>query len=282
MQRKIFIIQISFLFLYILFKALDWPGNATLTIFSWTFSYLYYFGLSVFKLIKKEFRTSLLYFLFSLLILFIPIKILFTYYNLILHFTVIVLFSILFYKQYNLELKEHFRYLAYFVLAINTLLLFTNSTIVNQNVFSNYTTLPYSSIPLDWSHFNKTDTLIGQHAATIDTYILFKSNKMFNYRSAIAIAVMNRDGSYYKFEHKDVLKHENYHFNITELICRKLNIALNNNHFASYDMTKVIIQNYLDSLGIMQKNYDTESIHGTEQNAQLYWEKYIDAELLKQ
>ncbi len=282
MQRIIFILQISLLILYVLFKTLEWPGTAALAVFSWTFTYIFYTGLSILKLVKKEFKTALLYFLFTLIVVFIPIKILFIYYNVILHFIVIAAFCIMFYKQYRLDLNKHFKYLTYLILSINGLLLFTNSNVVNQNVFSNYVTIPYSCGPVDWSHFNKTDTLTDNHVATIDTYITYRLNKMYNYRSAVATAVMNRDGSFYKHEHSDVLRHENYHFKLTEVICRRLNIALDNYHFASYNTTKAIVHSYLDSLEIIQKKYDEECSHGANQDIQLTWEKYIDKELLKE
>jgi hypothetical protein len=282
MHRIIFIIQISLLFLYLLFKISDWPGTSVLAVFSWTFTYLFYTGLSIFQIFKKDFNTALFYFLFSLIVLCIPIKILFTYYNVVIHFALIAIFGIMLFKQYKLELNKHFKYLIYLILFVNTMLLLVNSNIVNQNVFSNHVTIPYSCGQVDWSHFNKTDTLEGNHTATIDTYIMIKPNKMYNYRSAIATAVVNRDGSFYKHENEDVLKHENYHFKLTEVICRKLNTALDNNHFASYEITKSIIHNYLDSLNLEQIKYDTESNHGVNRAIQLHWEKEIDAQLLKE
>lgn len=279
LHRINFIIQIIFLGFYIIFKTFEWPGVAAIAILSWTFTILLYLSLTLTSLFKKELDKSALYFTFILSVGFIPTKLLFTYYNVILHFIIFIVFIFILSRQQN-EINKNFKKLSYIVIALNFLLIVFDSKTVNENVFSNYWTRPYSCGPVNWSHFNKVDSIQEEHEASIDTYILYKANKAYNYKPAIVMAVMDRSGSFYTAMHDDLLNHENYHFKLTEVYSRKINNELNKYHFANADKTKSLIRVYLDSLEIIQKNYDVESNHGLNIDNQKKWQKYIDNQLL--
>ena len=82
-------------------------------------------------------------------------------------------------------------------------------------------------------------------------------------------------------ENEEVLKHEQLHFDITELYARTLRKALKENIFSRADLNKirVISDQVLDQWSKEQDNYDKKTNHGINKQQQKYWENTIEKRL---
>ena len=279
--RIFLIIQIFFLTLYIIGKVFDLDGVFVVLTYlaSWIFAFFFYFRKSFITLFKRQYWLSSIYLLFTLLIAYIPIKIWFVFHNVIVHFVLILGFLLLLYRRRELKLNKYFKIHISLSIFINIILFFTNDNFIDEKITPNYLLKPYSSEHLNWSHFNKVDSLKGGYDAHIETYISYKINRVFNYTSATAVAITKLDESHFVSQSDNLLKHELYHFKITEIVTRKLNKILDNHHFSSPSNTKKIILQYLDTLRNMQNTYDAETKHNLNPQKQKQWELWVDKEL---
>ena len=98
----------------------------------------------------------------------------------------------------------------------------------------------------------------------------------------------NTKGSWVKSGSKNefLLKHEQVHFDITELHARKLRKKLSEiNVNALGKEPREVLNNYYKVIekerGIMQQKYDRETNHSLNKNAQLKWQEYVERELSK-
>ncbi len=78
-----------------------------------------------------------------------------------------------------------------------------------------------------------------------------------------------------------ILMHEQFHFNIAELVARKMRACIrgvetNNHNIKKYTSS---IDSTLNELGILNKRYDRETEHGTLVEQQIEWQKKIDDQL---
>jgi hypothetical protein len=279
-HRTALIIQTIFIGLYILSITFDWPGAIAILVFGWTYTIGFYIIKTLGSLLKKQFLLSVVYFMFVLLTFSIPTKITFVYYNLIVHFILISGFLFLIYKRIELDIDKHFKILICLIVTINVVLLFTNDNFVSENLFGN-DTFKSNSSDLNWEHFNKADHIEGNYHAEIDAGIYYNINKVFNYTAATAVAKIKLENNYYVYQADDLLEHELYHFKIAELVTRRLNNELDKCYFNSYDKTKVLIEQYLDTLGKMQAAYDKETEHNLNTEKQRQWKAWVDKELNK-
>lgn len=80
-----------------------------------------------------------------------------------------------------------------------------------------------------------------------------------------------------------VLSHEQLHFDITELYARKFRKCLNEIQFTENIKTQLKDINKVINLELeaVQDQYDKETRHSMNENAQNYWEEYIQLELEK-
>jgi hypothetical protein len=246
---------------------------------SWGIPALFYLILIPVSLFKKEYKKSLLYLLFVGLFIAIPVKVMFIYYNVILHALLIALFTFLFFKTEKSALNKYFRAFVFLIGSINIALLFTSDVAVVTHLGVAYDRKYYDEEALTWNHFNKTDSIEGGFAAEINSTFSCRSNRMRNYTPAVVIAKMQTDKSYYTLTDDGLLEHELYHFKITELTARKLRKALENYHFASYEEIRKVQESYRDTLHETQKAYDTETNHNLNSPEQKRWKQKVDEEL---
>tara|TARA_R110001592_G_scaffold362545_1_gene676773 strand:- start:40530 stop:41906 length:1377 start_codon:yes stop_codon:yes gene_type:complete len=135
---------------------------------------------------------------------------------------------------------------------------------------------------LTWDDFQGPAKLFTKWDAGINSnvYVKFDSTTL----KFQAYAAMNNRLSWRKYWSQNgaadyLLKHEQYHFNITEYFARKLNKTiekdiLNTKEEVLYELSLTRIQ-----LSKMQQVYDTESNHSLSRNLQLKWEFQIDSML---
>ena len=132
---------------------------------------------------------------------------------------------------------------------------------------------------LTWDDFEGTVRPFTYWAAGINSYVDIVQDSLGTYR---AIAVQNNQLSWRKakLNNEDyVLKHEQYHFNITEYHARKLNKRL-----SEIDQTNpVMVKNELNKIrretNELQFKYDREASHGSNKRQQKLWEIKIDSML---
>jgi hypothetical protein len=280
MGHLIFLIfQLLCLIFYVLCKAFDWPGVYTMLLLSWFLPILFYLVMSLRSALNKQSREALIYVLFSVLLLAIPVKVQFMYYNVILHAALIALFLFVFYRSKKHGLNRSFKVFAYLLISMNAALLFTNDTAVITYLGTNYGRKNYDNEPLTWHHFQKTDSIEEGFSALISSTIVCRINRMRNYTPATVIAKMNTEKSLYILTNDGLLEHELYHFKLTELTARRLRKALDKYHFASHDEIKAVVDQYMDTLYMVQKTYDRETNHNLNSSGQKQWKLKIDEEL---
>lgn len=98
-------------------------------------------------------------------------------------------------------------------------------------------------------------------------------------------AVFSRDKSWGKRsrECRDLLDHEQLHFDISEYISRQLKKELESHTYTDNIKNEIteIYNRYNDSLKKMQLKYDEETDHYKKSRKQKEWERFIHAELVK-
>jgi hypothetical protein len=139
--------------------------------------------------------------------------------------------------------------------------------------------------PLAWKDFdgkpdpNSTYTAVVNsrieysfHAEVRDSVykITFKLENLFNTRA-----------SWVKKRNKDLLQHEQLHFDINELFTRRLWVALNAaTYTANYrDEIAAIYKKLIAEERDFQTKYDNQTIHSREYGFQFIWEQFIHKEL---
>lgn len=148
--------------------------------------------------------------------------------------------------------------------------------------------IPYSSVPLTWESFKASPDHSCHFIAM--TYSGIKINFSYKTRNGVASAkvslcpYMDVSQSWYKKQGKNeaTLAHEQRHFDITELIARKLAAAIKSQDFESRTFSEEIKQIYarhLEELKEMQAAYDRETNHGMNARQQADWDKKILAML---
>jgi hypothetical protein len=280
MGHLIFLIfQLLCIVFYALCKAFGWPGVYTMLLLSWFLPIVFYLVMSLRSMFKKQNGKALLYVLFSALLIAIPVKIMFTYYNVILHAVLIALFLFVFYRVGKNVLNRSFKIFAVLVSLINVALLFTPDGATITYLGANYGAKDYDGKPLTWDQFQKADSIEGGYSAHIVSTIASRISRVRNYTPATVIAKMNTEKSLYILKNDGLLEHELYHFKITELTACKLRKALENYHFASHEEIRIIVDQYMDTLYDQQNAYDTQTKHNLNASEQRRWKLKTDEAL---
>jgi hypothetical protein len=93
-----------------------------------------------------------------------------------------------------------------------------------------------------------------------------------------------KNNSWIKIKTEKILNHEQGHFNLAEIYCRKLRNALLKTNFKLNDYEAIsdsIFRLYQDSCDKQQDLYDLETNYSLDTKQQLIWEKIIKADLEK-
>ncbi len=280
MGHLIFLIfQLLCIVFYALCKAFGWPGVYSMLLLSWFLPIAFYLVMSLSHVLKKQKGEALLYVLFSVLLFAIPVKVMFTYYNIILHAALIALFLFIFYRLGKGELNRSFKIFASLISLINVALLFTPDVAAITYLGANYGVKDYDEKPLTWDQFQKADSIEGGYSAHIASTIASRISRVRNYTPATVIAKMNTEKSLYILKNEGLLEHELYHFKITELTACKLRKALEEYHFASHEAIRIIVDQYMDTLYDQQKAYDTQTNHNLNSSEQKRWKLKTDEAL---
>ena len=142
----------------------------------------------------------------------------------------------------------------------------------------------WSENPLTWENFKEVDYVLDDFDAAILSEIQVP-NRLEN-RQALIFAYMNPKESSRKTDSlldEQLLKHEQYHFNLAEYTARLLRkelVELGESEISSSDLS-ALKSKYEVKLNGLQQDYDEESEHNIDYLRQRYWELKID-DLLRQ
>jgi hypothetical protein len=133
--------------------------------------------------------------------------------------------------------------------------------------------------PLEWKDFKgKCDWQGGYDAKTQWGIMTKKKDSM----SMGVYAYFYKPSSCHLLGGDDLLRHEQYHFNIAELHVRRIrkelkekNITIGSTDFAN------LMNKKMEECRDMQVDYDSRTNHFRLKKVQLEWQEYIDKELMK-
>ena len=154
------------------------------------------------------------------------------------------------------------------------------TSIVLSNQKSNVTTNQRSKImwvknqPIKFEDFIGTIPTNNKHAAHITTHISFNLYDSAHYTLA---AFMNCNYSWSKTKSPFVLKHEQYHFNITELFARNIRKKIIENKMTMRGTEFLYFySDQMNEFREFQAKYDSLTKHGLNKIVQATWELNIE------
>lgn len=120
----------------------------------------------------------------------------------------------------------------------------------------------------DTAAANISVTILLGYAKAKDGYLRFK-----------VVAVMDQDESWIKpqYRNKEILTHEQGHFDIAHIYARKLEADLRKKRYTMKDVSALhsLYDNYLEQMDVLQVRYDRETRGGLDTSAQTRWREYI-------
>lgn len=175
-----------------------------------------------------------------------------------------------------------YKQLKYFTITSGALLLLL--ALIESNAFKKREKIKWeNSSSLSWNNFRGYPNFLSGYAAAVNSY--FEIDNINDSSDNIEVStIMRAHRSWVKKQHISsdyLLRHEQYHFNISELIARRLRKALR--HTPKEKLTKENIQKlyyqYIRELGYTQDFYDLETNHSLEIERQFDWEYIVDSML---
>jgi hypothetical protein len=161
-----------------------------------------------------------------------------------------------------------------------------------QNIYSNYQKNDSIIVWRDterikWSDFkySTVDTFDFAEAAQISTSISYRYNVINDIITFEIIALMHKENSWTTDTlSNDLLEHEQLHFDLTELFARKMRkgvITLKSKGVIELTQYIDLINNLQTEYYKEQRNYDEETMHGSNHTSQEIWNEKIRSELMK-
>jgi hypothetical protein len=240
---------------------------------------LYHFIKTLILLIIGRFRPAFHTFLISLLFIIIIVKLHYDYYNLMMNVILlitVILIAIAYPQKSKVEPKA--KTVMLFLFTLNLILLFTPDRIFGK--FFNGNLVVWGG-KISWDDFKAPPDTSSEYVATIESDFRYKINKVYNYPPVIAVSVMYPDSSRKQKDNpgNKVLKHEQGHFDITEIHRRMMVDSVNSRWGATPKTLKSIIWHFYDKIDQAQHDYDSITDHGVNTVAQLEYERMIDIKL---
>jgi len=132
---------------------------------------------------------------------------------------------------------------------------------------------------INWQDFVLVDELEEDYVATISSNVICPD--LITDKNSRVFAYMNPNHSDKlrdKYDGYNVLKHEQYHFNITEYVarCLRKEIVLKGLGGLSYATMDSLKSKYAKKLDSLQNVYDSITDHNINRETQRYWELKID------
>jgi hypothetical protein len=143
--------------------------------------------------------------------------------------------------------------------------------------------------PLKWEDYKgQVDETSKFYAATLASikyrYGYNKTGTVHNFKFQVN-SYFTKSRSWSKKEHQSapLLKHEQLHFDLTELYARKLKEELERTSYTDDFKERItqIFNSKKTELSNIQQRYDDETDHSRNKEKQMEWQAYIDGELRK-
>lgn len=142
--------------------------------------------------------------------------------------------------------------------------------------------------PLRWDDFKGEPNIDSRSVAVTTSGFGYVASMVRNSeKQEIKIDVychFDKSKSWVKKEAKrdDILRHEQLHFDLSYLAASRFKKRLEQYHFTNVNYKTILPQMYreeLDWLNETQKDYDFETRHGLDEEAQALWEEKVKKEL---
>ena len=274
--KAVLFFQIPIIILGFIFKLNTITGYSVFLIRSWNLLACFFLVLSVIDLFKKKYSVFFVDFFLALASVCIYGKGTFWHYNIVAHILVLILLSFFrFSKRYSLE--RPLKIVLSIFLVFNLTVLFLSDIAIAK--FWHRESIPFTRRCFDWTFFQKRSLKQRKKTdrdATIKPVLFYKISECYNYKPAIVFAITNPLDNYHYVESDNLLKHEYYHFKITELVAKMANFELNKHAFLSAYQTQVIINEYVDLERNLNRLYDIQTNHNLNDVEQKKWEKKVD------
>ncbi|MGC3945784.1 MAG: hypothetical protein QM762_14885 [Chryseolinea sp.] len=132
--------------------------------------------------------------------------------------------------------------------------------------------------PLKWDDFDGYKPAFTSYDAAVSSYISLNFDSIRSKYVARALQIntrswVKRDTS----EQSALLRHEQYHFNITEIFARRLNQYIDQTPDGNLRVFELRLESLEIDLRMMQHDYDYETAHSTLVDKQRHWEFRIDS-----
>lgn len=166
------------------------------------------------------------------------------------------------------------------ILIVSSIFLLIILGSIESNLFVKRGQLYYQqSDSLTWNDFRGYPNYLSQYAAAISSYFDYSSNA--NLDTITVNSYMNKHHSWVSSYYTDsdyILRHELYHFKITELHARKLRkwICENRDQITGKRLEKQY-RTLTYELDLMQDIYDSQTDHGALLEKQKDWEYIVDS-----
>lgn len=158
------------------------------------------------------------------------------------------------------------------------------SVLFHVNILSYSKPIPFKYIDKitlkDFKGYRKPfETLYGEKGFAFITTTLDYTIRE-NHLEVNALFHPSRSYTYNDRFDRLLLKHELYHFRITEVFARKCRMTLSQKEMPSVETIENCLTQFYFSENAMQQLYDQESFHGYLMKEQIRWEKRIDSLLV--
>lgn len=231
---------------------------------------LFYFIYNIIKgiiYIDINKQTSIIHLLLAVFSISFFCKVLYYYYNFLIHIIVIILSIYLVKVLCDIKKWKN----SYLIIGLNILLLLTSNDWIFRQVQSK--NKKNWNRELKWSEFQGNPEVSSKMDAIITTGFNYKVNRLYNYPSALVTSFMNKQDSWKKETTytKELLNHEQGHFDITEAYARFTRDSIKNSWGKNPKEIEEIIDYFLEQKNKMQGKYDTDTQHGLIYKNQKEW-----------
>ena len=142
----------------------------------------------------------------------------------------------------------------------------------------------HNGIQLTWSDFKGRAVKNSPYAANTSSGFSFNTELDGDSLKIFMYCEFHKNESWVKkkSENESLLKHEQGHFDLTEIYCRKIRKEIKGGRFEISSVNKEIakiLKKENKALNVAQKKYDKETNHNLNAENQLKWDRFIDEEL---
>lgn len=149
----------------------------------------------------------------------------------------------------------------------------------NKNIIHHH-----KGVQLTWSDFKGRAIKKSPYAANTSSGFSFNTELEGDSLKIFMYCEFHKNESWVKkkSENESLLKHEQGHFDLTEIYCRKIRKEIIEGQFEISSVNKEvakILKKQNKALNVAQKKYDKETNHNLNTENQLKWDAYIGEEL---